>query len=74
MGNATAFDWFAYVKEGGAYCSPLLLAAIYWLNTERSRLLVELKERDGKLESLAERVLTISAELKVFLFNERKGD
>jgi hypothetical protein len=66
-------DWFSYVKAGGAYCAPLLLGALYWMNTERVRLLKELKERDIKMEALAERVVTISTEMKTFLFHERKG-
>ena len=69
---AAAFDWLSYVKEGGAYCAPLLLGAIYWMNTERTRLLKELKERDSKIESLAERVVTLVAEMRQFLFHERK--
>ncbi len=72
MGEA-GFDWFSYVKEGGAYCAPLLLMAIYWQNTERLRLLKELKEQDTKVHALAERVVTITTELKVFLSYERKG-
>lgn len=67
------FDWFSYVKEGGAYCAPLLLMAIYWLLTERARLLQELKEQDTKVYALAERVVTITTELKVFLSYGRKG-
>jgi len=67
------FDWFAYVKEGGAYCSPLLLGAIIWLNAERLRLLKELTSRDERLEALAERVITVATELKTFLFTERKA-
>ena len=72
MGTEAGFDWIAYVKEGGAYCAPLLLAAIYWLNTERARLLQEVKVRDEKLEELSDRALTVMAELKTFLFTERK--
>ena len=69
---AAGFDWISYVKDGGAYCAPLLLGAIYWMNTERVRLLGELKERDSKTEDLAERVITLVAEMKTFLFHERK--
>ncbi len=67
------FDWFSYVKEGGAYCAVLLLAALYWMNNERLRLLKELKEQDTKVHALAERVVTITTELKVFLSYGRKG-
>ena len=68
-----AFDWIGFVQKGGAFCSPLLLAALYFLNAERVRLLSELKERDEKIETLAERVLVITTELRNFLFNERKA-
>jgi hypothetical protein len=71
-------EWFDLVSKGGVYVC--LLAAIYWLNTERLRLLGEIKlkdeaiaERDEKVESLAERVLTVSTELKMWLSNERRG-
>jgi hypothetical protein len=70
--EVASIDWFSYVKEGGAYCAPLLLCAVYWMNTERVRLLKELKERDIKMEALAERVVTISTEMNTFLFHERK--
>jgi hypothetical protein len=73
MGSAAAaFDWVGFVKEGGAYCSPLLLAGLIWLNVERTRLLDQLKERDAEVKSLAERVLTITAELKYFLFHQHR--
>jgi hypothetical protein len=65
-------DWIAYVKEGGAWCAPLLLMAIYWLNTERIRLLEEVKVRDEKLETLSDKALTVMAELKTFLLTERR--
>jgi hypothetical protein len=65
-------DWMAYVKEGGAWCAPLLLMAIYWLHAERSRLLEEVKIRDDKLEALSDRALTVMAEMRTFLFTERK--
>lgn len=73
MGAAEAgMDWIAYVKEGGAWCAPLLLMAIYWLNTERIRLLEEVKVRDEKLETLSDKALTVMAELKTFLLTERR--
>jgi hypothetical protein len=73
VGAAEAgFDWVAYVKEGGAWCAPLLLMAIYWLNTERARLLEEVKIRDEKLEELSDKALTVMTELKTFLFTERR--
>lgn len=66
-------DWFSFVKDGGAYCAPLLLAALFWLNADRNRLLSALKEKDAQVEELAERVLTVVAELKTFLFNRGGG-
>lgn len=72
MGEVAGIDWVSYVKEGGTWCAPLLLMAIYWLNTERARLLQEVKVRDEKLEALSDRALTVMAELKTFLFTERK--
>lgn len=70
---ATSLDWFALVKEGGAYCAPLLLAAVLWLNADRVRLIKDLKLRDDKLESLAERSFVVMTELKTFLFSKGKG-
>ena len=69
----SATELFDYVKNGGAYCSPLLLIALIWLNAERSRLLEELSEREGRITELSDRTLTLLAELKMFLFHERKG-
>ena len=69
--NASGFDWLSYIRDGGSYA--LLLGAVYWLNADRVRLLRELKDRDAKIEALAERVLTLTAEIKTFLFNERKS-
>jgi len=69
----TQIDWFAYVKEGGAWTAPLLLAAIGWLLKELKELKVENKSKDAKLEVLAERVIVLSTELRNFLFNERKS-
>ncbi len=71
--GAANFDWLSYVKEGGIYCAPLLLMAVLWMNTERLRLLKELKEQDNKVHALAERVITITTEMKTFLFHERRG-
>jgi hypothetical protein len=73
VGAVANFDWFALVKDGGAYCAPLLLAAVIWLAKDRARLVDELKSRDERLEALAERVITIATELRNFLFNERKA-
>jgi hypothetical protein len=66
-------QWFSLVKEGGAYVAPLLLGAIIWLNQERKRLIEENKLKDDRLVSLSEQSIALAAELKMFLFNERKG-
>ena len=66
-------QWFSLVKEGGAYVAPLLLGAIFWLNQERKRLIEENKLKDERLVSLSEQSIAVAAELKMFLFNERKG-
>jgi len=71
--GAANFDWFTTIKEGGAYVALLLFGALIWMNLERNRLLKKLDDRDIKLEALAERLLTISTELKTFLFNERRA-
>lgn len=65
-------DWITWAKEAGAYISPLLMAAVFWLNADRARLIEENKLKDGRLQDLAERLIIVSTELKVFLFNERK--
>lgn len=69
--GAGNFDWLSFIRDGGSYA--LLLGAVYWLNAERVRLLSELKDRDTKIEALAERILTLTAEIKTFLFTERKS-
>lgn len=66
-------DWIAWAKEAGAYVSPLLMAAIIWLNVDRNRLLSENKIKDDRITDLAERVLVVATELKTYLFNERKA-
>ena len=66
-------DWITWAKEAGVYISPLLMGAIFWLNTDRSRLLADIKQKDARLEDLAERLIIVSTELKVFLFSERKA-
>ena len=70
---AASLDWFSLVKEGGAYCAPLLLGAVFWLNADRARLLQELKAERSKVDALAERVITLATEVRNFLFNERKA-
>lgn len=70
MSTAELFD---YVKNGGAYCSPLLLIALIWMNAERTRLLEELQKQEDRISKLSESTLTVLAELKLFLFHERRG-
>lgn len=65
-------DWITWAKEAGVYISPLLMAALFWLNAERVRLLNESKLKDDRLLDLSERLIIISTELKLYLFNERK--
>lgn len=75
--------WVAFVKEGGAYCAVLELGALVWLHRDRAGIILRLVEENTDLRSklegkssevkdLAERIITIAAELKMFLFNERK--
>jgi len=71
-------DWIAYAKDAGAYISPLLMAAVIWLNADRNRLLESLgkkdlllADKDEKLQSLSERTLVTMTEIKTFLFSGR---
>jgi hypothetical protein len=66
-------DWITWAKEAGVYISPLLMGAVFWLNADRARLIAELKQREARVEELAERLIIVSTELKTFLFNERKA-
>lgn len=70
-------DFFQLAKEGGGYIAPLLVAAVIWQERERLRLLAENKELSGKVEGLAERVVTLATRIDQFLerllFNERKA-
>lgn len=65
--------WFAKVWEGGAYCAVLELAAILWLLKDRATLVADLRATSAKVENLAERLMVVTTELRVFLFNERKA-
>ncbi len=60
-------------QKGGAYCSPLLLLALVWLAKDRQRVIDEGKVKDTHILDLAERIITVSTELKTFLYNERKA-
>lgn len=64
---------FEFVQQGGAYCAPLLLLGLVWLAHDRDRVIKDNARKDEALKELAERVITISTELKTFLFTERKS-
>lgn len=73
-------DWLVFAKEAGAYISPLLMGAVFWLNADRNRLLeslgkkdILLSEKDEKLQSLSERTLVAMTEIKTFLFSAGRG-
>lgn len=65
--------WLAVVKDGGGIAAVLELGALIWLHADRNRLLAELKIKDEKLDSMAERLIVVATELKTFLFSERKS-
>ena len=65
-------DWIQWSKEAGIYISPLLMGGLIWMDIERRRLLKDNQAKDAKLESLAERIITVATQLQTFLFNERK--
>jgi hypothetical protein len=65
-------DWITWSKEAGVYISPLLMGAVLWQEVERRRLLGENKAMAAQVMALAERVISVSTELKMYLFNERK--
>ncbi len=62
-------DWIVWAKDAGAYVSPLLRAALFWLNVDRNRLISENREKDERLQGLSERTITVMTELKTFLFS-----
>jgi len=75
--------WLAFVERAGSVAAVLEFGALWWLHRDRSAQIAQhiaektgLREQlDGKareVQDLAERVITIAAELKMFLFNERK--
>lgn len=68
----TMEEWFTLAKDGGAYISPLLMGAVFWLNADRKRLIEENKLKDDRLVALSERSITVATELKTFLFQERR--
>lgn len=60
----TAAEIFEFVKNGGGYCSPLLLIALIWMERDRSDLLRKLEDKSAKVDSLSERTITVLTELK----------
>lgn len=65
---------YALVREGGAYCAPLLLGGMLWLELDRRRLLRSLSKKDeviaakdAKIESLAERIIEVTTAVRTFL-------
>lgn len=69
----TIAEWLQLAKEGGGILSPFLIAALIWLNMDRNRLIADCRSDRAKIDDLSERLLTITAELKTFLFSERKA-
>lgn len=61
------------MKDGGAVAAVLELGALIWLNIDRTRLLESLRTKDERLQTLADQLLTVTAELKTYLFTERKA-
>jgi hypothetical protein len=68
-------QWYQWAKDGGAVLSPFLLAALFWLNGDRNRLIESIKEKDDKmsekddkLASISERTLVLLTEIKALLF------
>jgi len=70
--SGTNVDWITWAKDAGIYIAPLLMGGMFWQEVERKRLIADNKALNSQVYDLAERVLTISAELKTYLFNERK--
>lgn len=62
----------AYVQAGGAYCAPLLLMALFWMNKERRDLLTKLEAKSLKVESMAERMIVLMTELRMLMDGGKK--
>lgn len=65
--------WFDVVQKGGAIAAVLLLGALLWMNSDRNKVIADLKAERLKVDALADRVITIATRLDQFLFNERKA-
>ena len=66
-------QWMDLATKGGAYVAPFLMGAILWLLVDRKRLVEENKQKDTRLVDLAERAIAVNAEIRMFLFQERKA-
>lgn len=73
-------QWLQWAKEGGAILSPFLLAALFWMNSDRNRLLESLKgkddiiaDKDQKLVSVSERALVLMTKIETFLFQNGRS-
>lgn len=58
----------AYIDKAGSVAAVLELGALIWLAKDRSRILESLSEECKKSDALAEKVITIVTELRMFLF------
>lgn len=58
----------AYIDKAGSVAAVLELGALIWLAKDRSRILDSLTAECQKSDALAEKVITIVAELRMFLF------
>lgn len=72
--------WLAFVERAGGVAAVLEFGALMWLGKDRVRVLLENAElrkqldvKASEVKDLAERVITIATELRMFLFNERKS-
>jgi hypothetical protein len=69
-------QWLQWAKEGGAILSPFLLGALFWMNSDRNRLIDALKDKDtllqakdDRLASLSERTIVVFTEIRTILLN-----
>jgi hypothetical protein len=60
-------------ERGRGVSLALFVGAIIWLNMDRKRLIEDNNKRSERLEALADRIITVSTELKTYLFSERKA-
>lgn len=65
--------WLQKIQDGGGIAAVLEFGALVWLNVDRNRLIASLKAKSEKLDNLSERLIVVTTELKMFLFNERRA-